>query len=341
MLQCLRSHRDLLRNGPYKGAQFSGDGDHHPMGVFAACDQLSIAFAQPHLSLPTDSLDGLGQLFEPQLEMPADFGRIPVGPGAFDQGTAGVRVAGLGDRSLAAVVSRGVFRGRQTEVAHQLAGLVEAREVSQFRNNRDRDSELDTTEGLQGVNHRSQVPALDVILEFLFEALEALGVFGDRVHVFLEDNLLGRRGTDDLTEPAQMGWASGGAACIADVVAQEKGFEAMLGRLEIVQGIFTSPTQVADGFVLDLGHIDWGEVARAHQAGQLDRVTTVRFDPIACLFGDQRWGHDPADLTFLREIAVEPIPTRTSFIDEDKLFALGLQLPDELVDVALARADGA
>jgi hypothetical protein len=46
-------------------------------------------------------------------------------------------------------------------------------------------------------------------------------------------------------------------------------------------------------------------------------------------------------MTLLREIAVEPIPPRTSFIDEDKLLTFGLQLPDELVDVALARADGA
>ena len=45
-------------------------------------------------------------------------------------------------------------------------------------------------------------------------------------------------------------------------------------------------------------------------------------------------------MTFFREIALEPISTRASFIDEDKLLTFGLQLPDELVDVVLARADG-
>jgi hypothetical protein len=106
MLQWLWSHRNLLRNGPHKGAQFPGNGYHGTISVFAACDQLSIAFAQPHLRLPTDGLDGLGQLFEPQLEVPADLSRISLGPGALNQGTACVRVAGLGDGSLAAVVSR-------------------------------------------------------------------------------------------------------------------------------------------------------------------------------------------------------------------------------------------
>ena len=46
-------------------------------------------------------------------------------------------------------------------------------------------------------------------------------------------------------------------------------------------------------------------------------------------------------MTSFREIAVEPIPTRASFIDEDQLFTFGRQLPDKPVDVALARADGA
>ena len=106
MLQWLWSHRNLLRNGPHKGAQFPGDGDHDAIGVFAACEQLSIAFAQPHLRLPTDGLDGLGQLFEPQLEVPADLSRLSIGPGALNHGTACVRIAGFGDGSLAAVVSR-------------------------------------------------------------------------------------------------------------------------------------------------------------------------------------------------------------------------------------------
>ena len=178
-----------------------------------------------------------------------------------------------------------------------------------------------------------------MLLEFPFEALEAFGVFSDSVHVFLADHLWGRGGAGNLPEPAQMSWAPGGVVRMADVVAQENGFGAMLGWLEIVQDICTGPTQVAEGFVPDLGHIDWGEVARAPQAGQLHSVTTVSFDPIAGLFGDQRWGNDPADMTFFREIALEPISTRASFIDEDKLLTFGLQLPDELVDVVLARAD--
>ena len=42
---------------------------------------------------------------------------------------------------------------------------------------------------------------------------------------------------------------------------QQEGFETQLGRLQIPQGIFTRPTQVAEGFIVDGGDIDRGEVS--------------------------------------------------------------------------------
>ena len=82
-----------MRNGPHKGTQFPGDGHDYPIRVFASCAQVSLAFAQPHLRFPTDVLEGFGQLFQAQLKMPADFGGIPVGSGAFDEGAARMGVA--------------------------------------------------------------------------------------------------------------------------------------------------------------------------------------------------------------------------------------------------------
>jgi hypothetical protein len=59
----------------------------------------------------------------------------------------------------------------------------------------------------------------------------------------------------------QMGWAPGGPAGIADIMAEQKGFETELGGLEIADGIFTSPAEVTDGFVLHRRDIDGGEIA--------------------------------------------------------------------------------
>ena len=148
-------------------------------------------------------------------------------------------------------------------------------------------------------------------------------------------------GQTTSAEPPQVGRAPGGPARIADIVPEQKRFEPKLGGLEITDGIFTSPAEVADGFIFDLGDIDRGEVTRAHQAGQLDGVTTVGFDAVAGLLGDQRGGDDPAVVAFLRQIAVEPVATGSGFIDKDEVFGFGLQLADELIDVTLAGADGA
>jgi hypothetical protein len=86
----LWSHRNLLSNGPHKGAQ------------------LSIAFTEPPLRLPTNILDGFGQPVQTQLQVRTDFRWIPIGPGAFDEGAARVGIPGFGARSLAAMVSRGI-----------------------------------------------------------------------------------------------------------------------------------------------------------------------------------------------------------------------------------------
>ena len=164
-------------------------------------------------------------------------------------------------------------------------------------------------------------------------------MFGDRTDVFLKDDLRRWRGTDHLAEPPEVGRAPGGPAGITDVLPQEKGFEPKLRGLEIADGIFTRPAQVPNRFILNLGDVDGREVTRAHQAGQFDGVSSVGFDPIPWLFGDQRGRDDPADMAFFCEIAVEPIATRAGFIDKDEVRAFGLQPTDELIDVTLSCTD--
>jgi hypothetical protein len=73
----------------------------------------------------------------------------------------------------------------------------------------------------------------------------------------------------------------------------------------------------------------------------LDGITTIRFDTVASLLGDQGWGDDPAAVAFLDQIAIELIAAGTSFVDKDKRLAFRLQLPEELVDITLARPDRA
>ena len=122
-------------------------------------------------------------------------------------------------------------------------------------------------------------------MEFLLQTLQARSLFGDGLDVFLKDNLLRRCGTDHLAEPAQVGGAPVGPTRIADIVPQQEGFEPQLGRLQIPEGLFPRPTQVADRFIVDGGYIDGGEVPGAHEPGELPGITPVHFNPVARLLG--------------------------------------------------------
>ncbi len=193
----------------------------------------------------------------------------------------------LGDRALTPPLAAGVFRGGQAQVTHELSGVVKARQIPEFRDDSDGDGKLHAPQGLKGLDHRLKTPGLHLLVELLFETLQTFGVLVHRPDIFLEDDLLGRGRTDDFREPAQVGRTPGGLARIADIMPQQKRFEPELGGPEIPDSIFPSPAQISDGFVFHPGNIDGSKVTRAHQAGQLDGVTTVGLDSIAGLFRNQ------------------------------------------------------
>ena len=124
-----------------------------------------------------------------------------------------------------------------------------------------------------------------MLLEFLFETLEAFGVFVHRTDIFLKDDLLRRCGTDHFREPPEVGRAPIGPARVADIVSEQEGFETELGVFEIAEGIFTCPGEIANGFIFHLGDIDRGEITRARQAGQLHGVPAVGFDAVTGFLG--------------------------------------------------------
>jgi hypothetical protein len=76
--------------------------------VFPPCAQLSVAFAEPYLCLRADILDGFGEFLQAQLQVAADFRRITVRPGAFDEGVSRVGVPRLSDRALPPPLTSGM-----------------------------------------------------------------------------------------------------------------------------------------------------------------------------------------------------------------------------------------
>jgi hypothetical protein len=236
---------NLFGNGPHEPNQFSGNGHDHLIGMFASGNESPVTFTEPHLGLPTDILDRFGELFQSQLQMATHLGRIAVGPGPFNESATRMGIARFGNGPLATPCTGGILRGNQPQEFHDLSGIIEARQVSKFGHRGDRDSELHTAEGLKGLDHRVQAPRFDLLLEFVFETLEALGVVVDRTDIFLEDNLLRGCGTDDFGEPPQMGGVPGGPARVADIVSEQEGFEPEFRRLEITDGMYLNKSNFA------------------------------------------------------------------------------------------------
>jgi hypothetical protein len=147
--------------------------------------------------------------------VPTDFGRIPIGPGALDQGTPGMAIAGLGHSALLTPRSTGIVRGCQAQRMPQLSRVIEAREVAQGCHRGHGDSKLDAPEGLESLNDRSQAPSVPLLVQFAFQPVQVFSLFGDCVDVFLKDYLLCRCGTDDLAEPRPVSRAPVGLPRVA------------------------------------------------------------------------------------------------------------------------------
>ena len=119
-------------------------------------------------------------------------------PGRFDQGAAGGSIAHFGDAALLAVGSGGVFAGNQSEVTHQLAGMVKAVEVAQFGHQRGGVEQRHPAQTHQRPHRRLPAPARHRPLNFLVVTFQSLGGFADHLEHFLKDDLLDREGHFDF-----------------------------------------------------------------------------------------------------------------------------------------------
>jgi hypothetical protein len=331
-MRCLRREGHCPGNGPQKGTQVSRNSHDDLIGVLAASHEWSIPFAPADLRLPTEVLDGFGQLFPPQLEMATDLRRIAVRPRPFNKGPAGMAIAGRGEAPLGAPLAPGICRGRQAQRTHQLLGVGKARAVSQFGDGRDRHGALDTPQSLEGLDHWGEAPGFDPLMECLFQTLEAFGVLGDSPHVLLEADLLRWSRTDDFREPSKMRGAPIGLARIAHVLSQEKGFE-------VTETIFTGATQISNGFISDLWDGDGGEVARTRQPGQLAGIAAVGVDPVPGFFRNERGRDHPTVMPRLRQIAVQLIAARPGFVGKHEVFGLRVQRSNPCVEITRAGTD--
>ncbi|CAB3775186.1 hypothetical protein LMG29542_08568 [Paraburkholderia humisilvae] len=117
---------------------------------------------------------------------------MAVAPGRFNEKFARIAVAGLGNAALTSFPARRVFRGRHANPRHQLPGMFEARQITQFRDQSNCRREVDSTHGLQGEHDRIKTPLGDRFTQCQLQPLALGESILDRASVFVERQLLPR-----------------------------------------------------------------------------------------------------------------------------------------------------
>jgi hypothetical protein len=142
----------LVGDGPDESGHFSRDGHNHLVRILSTCREVSKTLAQAYLGVPPNVLDGLREHLQAHLEMTADLGRIPLGPGPLDERPTGEPVAGFGDGALAAPFATGVLTGSESQRAHELSRVIKTGQVAEFGDVRDSHGELDAAPRLDSLD---------------------------------------------------------------------------------------------------------------------------------------------------------------------------------------------
>ena len=124
-------------------------------------------------------------------ELGANFGRDAVVSGLFDEDPAGVRISAFGDAASFLFAAAGVFGGDESEEGHELFGMLEAAEGSDFGDGDHGGDEFEPFEGHEGVDERFALPVAEELKHGLFEPEDAFVMEVDGGDVVLKDAVVG------------------------------------------------------------------------------------------------------------------------------------------------------
>src|ERR1700674_3655213 len=133
---------------------------------------LATAPAQPHLRFPGNLAHRPRCGRHLYLLLAANTWRMPIAPSGFDQDTPRPTIASLGDTAAVDRVSCGAFGGYETEIPHQLAGVLKARQIADLGQHRHCRNEIDPAHRLQGCDDLGKTPLGHRVTDRLLQTLD-------------------------------------------------------------------------------------------------------------------------------------------------------------------------
>lgn len=128
----------------------------------------------------------------PSKQTAADLLVGAVDPGCLDKYPAHMGFAAFGDWSLSSLGSAAIFSGDEAQIAGQVLGMAESREISDFRDNDHGTGDIESPQAHDRLDLFPAGPGFQKAGEVLLQVPEAHLSAGDAFGKVVDDNLGGR-----------------------------------------------------------------------------------------------------------------------------------------------------
>src|SRR5215471_4381254 len=257
------TRRNLAIDRPDEGRQLAGDCGGNDDRPLALAGERPKAPAQPHLRFPGNFTHRPRCGRHLKLFLAANTWRMPIAPTGFDQDAPRPTIAGLGDAAAVDGVSCGAFARYQTEIPHQLARALKARQIADLGQHRHRRNEIYPAHRLQGCDHLAKRPLGHRLTDRLLQTLDTLALLAYRPHKLFEHNTLLAMRELLQQEPIHV---RPPPRLLARIMAPEPKHERgdlLALALEVFARRFTGAREISHRFMPLVGHPHRGELPGA------------------------------------------------------------------------------
>src|SRR5712691_2070056 len=286
--------------------------------------------AQPHLRFPGNLAHRPRCGRNLHLLLAANTWMIPIAPSSFDQDTPRPTIASLGDTAAVDRVSRGAFGGYETEIPHQLAGVLKARQIADLGQHRHCRNEIYPAHRLQGGDDLGKRPLGHRVTDRLLQTLDTLALLAHRPQKLFERNpllamleLLQHKPIHVGRAPRLLAWK------MSSEPKHERG-DLLSLAFEVFPRCLTGAREISHRLMPLVGHPDRGEFPGAQYLGQAYRIASVRLHPIARFLRDERGCRHDAVVAKLPDQPIEPVSRRPRLVAKRQLTVFGRKFGDEL-----------
>lgn len=164
----------LTSDIPDEADEFASDGSAGLVVMHPAQPEFTEAMAQSYLGLPGNFDHGGRQAVVSCANSRTNACRMAVIPSRLDQQSADATVSRARDRTTLRAVTAGEFGWDEAEVAHQLAGMLEASQIADFSHDGHSGEGIDAAQAHQRLNYGLPAPDISSLQDSGLKAFDSL-----------------------------------------------------------------------------------------------------------------------------------------------------------------------